>query len=199
MESNKLLKNTKFLSEVDRIFKKNRESIIDIILFGSSVKGKESPKDIDLLVLFNVKKDLDLCYELRKNLEKIGLNPEIVAKSYKELFETSFKAREAILTEGFSLIEKKFISEGLGYFNAILFRYELKGFNKSDRMRFYYSLYGRGENEGMLKELKSNKFSDSILLCPVDNENRMKEYLESWKIKYIEIPVLMPERIKNLF
>lgn len=194
----KLWKNTKFLKEMDKFFEENKNKIIDIILFGSSVKGKEKPRDIDVLVLFKDKKDLDLSYKLRKDLEKKNFKIEITSKTYKELFNPAFKARESILSEGFSLIQRKFLSEGCGYMNFILFKYELKNLNKSNRMRFYYSLYGRGKEKGMLKELNLTKFSETILLCPVQSENEIKDYLEKWDIKYIEFPILIPKRIENI-
>lgn len=190
----RLLKNTKFLSEVTSFFKKNKAAILDIIIFGSTVKGKEKPNDLDILLVYKDKKDADISYELKKRL--VGFNAEIVDKTYKELFETSFNAREALLAEGYSLVYKKFIAEGLGYNNFILFKYELKGFNKSNRMRFYYSLYGRSKNDnGILARLNAKKFSETVLLCPVKNAEFMKEYLGSWHIKFIEFPVLLPSRL----
>ena len=42
----KLLKNTKFLNNVKKIYQKYKNQIEDIVLFGSSVKGKEKPKDM---------------------------------------------------------------------------------------------------------------------------------------------------------
>lgn len=191
-----LLKNTKFRYEVKNFFKKNRQDILDIILFGSSVKGKEKPQDIDILILYKDKKYIDLSYELKKKVGKIGYKVEITDKSYKELFEDSFRAREAVLSEGYSLVYSKFLSEGLGYMNLTLFKYELKGFNKSERMRFYYSLYGRNSQKGMLKELNAIKFSETILLCPIETVERMKEYLNGWKINFIEFPIIIPNRLK---
>lgn len=199
MKSNKLLKNTKFLSEISGFFKENKEEIIDIILFGSILKGKEKPEDIDILILFKEKKNIDLAYSLRKKLEKLSLKAEITIKTYKELFDPSFLAREAMLSEGYSLITQKSLSKGLGYTNLFLFKYSLKEFNKSTRMRFYYSLYGRGSGKGMLKELNAVKFSETVLLCPPNNEENMKEYLNSWNIRYKEFPILIPTRIKEVF
>jgi len=197
--SKELLKNIRFKSEIKDFFEKNKEDILDIILFGSSVRGKEKPKDIDILMLYKDKKDIDISYELKKRLKTKGYNAEITDKTYKELFEETFKARESILSEGYSLVYDKFLSEGLGYMNLILFKYELKGFNKSDRMRFYYSLYGRTkEQKGILKELNAVKFSETILLCPAEIADKIKEYLENWKIKFIEFPILIPSRLKSI-
>lgn len=197
--SERLLKDTKFKSEIKDFFDKNTTDILDIILFGSSIKGKEKPKDIDLLILYKDKKNIDLSYELKKRIENKGYNMEIIDKTYKELFEEPFKAREAILSEGYSIVYERFLSEGLGYMAFHLFKYELKGFNESNRMRFYYSLYGRDKDQGgILKELKLIKFSDSILFCPTENTEKLKEYFENWKIKFLEFPMMIPSRLKAI-
>ena len=196
--SDKLLKNIKLNSEVIKFYKKNKEFLLDIILFGSYLKGKEKPNDIDLLVLYKNKKDFDKGYELKKILEKKGYKADITNKNYPEIFDKSFKVKEAILSEGYSFINKKFISEGLGYTSLILFKYELKGFSKSNRTRFYYSLYGRKrKNKGILNDFGALKFSDTILLCPIENSERMKDYFNNWKINYIEFPIMIPTRLKE--
>jgi len=47
----------------------------------------------------------------------------------------------------------------------------------------------------MLKKLKLYKFSERIIISPVEESERVKEYLDSWSIKYLEFPVLIPARI----
>lgn len=190
--------NMKLKSEIKKFFIKNKEIILDIILFGSFIKGKEKPNDIDMLILYKDKKDIEKSHELKKILEKKGYNVDITDKTYLELFEESFKAREDILSEGYSVVNDKSLLQGFGYISFILFKYELRGFTKSDRMRFYYSLSGRTKKDtGILKDLNSLKFSDTILLCPVENAEKMKEYLDYWKIKYIEFPIMIPSRLKQ--
>lgn len=195
--SGQFYKNTKFKSKILDFFRKNKE-ILDIIIFGSAVKGKEKPNDIDVLVLFKDKKDLDISYELKKSLEKeFKLNFEIVSKSYNEVFSISFKAREAIISEGYSVVYSRYISEGFGYNAFMLFKYSLKGLNKSQRMRFYYSLYGRTkEQKGVLSVLNAKKFSESLILCPLEKINQMDGFFENWKISFESFPVLIPSRIR---
>lgn len=191
-----LLKNTKFKSEIKNLYQRNREEIVDVILFGSFVKGKQKPNDLDLLVVYKSKVNLDLSYHLRKSLEKLDLKAEIISKTYLDLFAEDFKARESILTEGYSLISKNFISQGLGFSNLILFNYSLKSLNKSQRMMFYYALYGRKKtDEGILKKLDSIKFSENLVLAPVNQESPMEDFFNTWKIDFQKIPVLMPQRI----
>ncbi len=191
----KLLKNIKLISKIKSFYNKNKENILDIIIFGSSVRGKEKPEDVDLLIIFKDEVILDLSYSLRKMIENFSYNVEIISKKYDEIFSPNFMARESILSEGISVIYNKSISEGLGYSNFILFKYNLKGFSKSNRMRFYYSLYGRDKKSGILNNLSLIKFSDTILISPIDKSELAKEFLENWKIEYLEIPILIPTRI----
>lgn len=189
-----LLKNKKFQSEISRFFKENEQTVIDIVLFGSILKGKEKPRDIDIMLIFKKSVDINLAYTLRKSLENLGLNIEVTSITYAGLFSPDFIARESFLLEGYSLITKKPILQGLGFSSFVIFKYDLSKLTKSERMRFYYSLYGRNKQKGMLKELNAKKFSDSIILSPIKTSEQTKSYLNTWKIKYIEIPVFIPDR-----
>ncbi len=190
----KLFRN-RLESESRKFFQQHQLGIIDIILFGSAVKGKEQPQDLDLLIIFKEKKNLQVAYELRKNIEKISRIPvDVESKTYQELFARNFTAREALLAEGYSLINRIGFAEGLGYKNRILFHYQLRGKTKSERMRFYYSLYGRG-SPGMLKQLQATKYTDTVILCPVEAQEKMREYLRSWKLEFEETPILVPGRL----
>ena len=59
-----LLKNKAFTSKIHGFFQENKAEVLDIILIGSTVRGKESPQDIDILLLFKTKENLDLAYAL---------------------------------------------------------------------------------------------------------------------------------------
>ena len=189
-----LLKNAKLASKIQNIVKENVVEILDVVVFGSSVKGKEKPKDLDLLVIYKTKINPELSYKIKKAIEVLGVEIDLVQKSYKDLFDSAFIARESYISEGYSLVQRKYIADGLGYKPMVLFRYDIKSFNKSQRMRFYYSLYGRN-SEGMLKKLKLYKFSERIILSPLEESEKVKDYLNSWKMDYLEVPILIPTRI----
>ncbi len=191
-----LLKNTKLVSSVKKFYKENHDKILDILLFGSVIRGKEKPADIDILIIYKLaKEDLETSYLLSNILKKLGFAVSITSKTYYSLFGSSFIAREAYLSEAYSIIMGKFISKGLGYDNIVLFRYVLKGMSKSDRMRFYYSLYGRKKEGGILKKFNAHKFSETILSVPIENSENLREFFDNWKIDYLEIPTLIPSRI----
>lgn len=182
-------------SESRSFYAKNKKEILDILLFGSVIKGKKTPQDIDVLIIFKEKKNFDLTHQFRLILEPLVKLPiEVTGKSYAELFEKTFLAREAILSEGYSLIYHRFFSQGLGFVNKVLFHYNLKEKSKSERMRFYYSLYGRN-TLGILKTLSATKFTDTVILCPVEHQEEMKVFFHSWQIEFEAVPVLMPGRL----
>lgn len=192
-----LLSDTSFNKEIKNFYSQHKNELLDIILFGSVMKGKEKPKDIDILLLFKEKENVDIAYALKKKITKHNL--EITMKTYASLFSSAFKAREAFLLEGYSLIKKKHIAEELGFFTGVLYKYSLNGKTKSERMRFYYALYGRTEKDaGVVKQYDLVKFSDNVLFSPTANSEKVKAFLEQWNIQYREFPILMPERLRQV-
>jgi predicted nucleotidyltransferase len=190
----KFPKNREFYSTIKSFYKKRKSEILDIILFGSAIKGKEKPRDLDILLLFKNKEDLDIAYELRKKLEKFCAEVHVTTKMYTGLFDKNFRARTVFLGEGYSLVRKEFISKGLGYTNISLFKYELKGFSQSKRMQLQYAFYGRDKKSGISKELKLRKFADTIFFCPVKNAEKLREFFEQWNIKFEQFQILIPEQ-----
>lgn len=184
-------------SECNRFYLKNRQEIIDIILFGSFEREKDKPNDIDILMLFKEKKNLETSYQLKKILEReMKIKIEVTPVTYAGLFDINLKIRESFLTEGYSLIQKKGIAAGLGFVNRLMFIYNLKGKSKSQRMLFYYSLYGRN-SEGMLKKLNAVKFADTIILCSIGKSEEMRAFFHEWQIEFKEVPLLIPERLES--
>ena len=192
-----LLENTKFLDKVKVFYQKNKKHVDDVVLFGSTVRGKYNPKDIDILLIFKKKDDTQITYELKKTLKEYDV--QLISKTYKSLLSDMFKAKVAYLSEGYSLIKNKTIAQIYGYTSIILFKYELNNLNKSKRVMFYYSLYGRGSNKGILDKYDLIKFSDTVILSPIDKSESVKEYLDQWNIKYSEVPTLIPKRIVDIF
>lgn len=189
------LKNREFSSAINEFYKKHKSEILDIIVFGSAIKGKEKPNDLDILLLFKDKENLDTAYELRKKLEKFAAEVHATTKTYEGLFDKNFRAKTVYLGEGYSLIRKEFVSNSLGYANISLFKYELKGFSQSRRMQLQYALYGRDKKSGIAKELKLRKFANTIFFCPVENTEKLKEFFEHWNIQFEQFQALFPEQV----
>ena len=190
-----LLKNKKFNEIID--FALNKGTLLDIILFGSSVKGKDEPEDIDLILVYAFKEDKDHNYEIKKRFENSRFKAHIVSISYSDIWKPSFLARESIILEGYSFRNKQFLFSSIGLSSFVLFRYKLGKMNNSERMRFYYSLYGRGKTSGVLKAFESYKFSDNIIACPIGQSENIKEFFEKKGIKCDIINILLPSRLSS--
>ena len=145
----------KFLVSICKSFisKTKPSGLFDIVVYGSSMKGKNNPTDTDIILLF---KEIDLNKRLEiaqnfKNLIKTEIkNPDVKTINLSEFFEVSFLARQGILIEGHSLVHDSSLSERLGFKGYSLFSYNLKNLNHNDKTKFTYSLIGRS-SEGILK------------------------------------------------
>tara|TARA_Y100000310_G_C20499258_1_gene723111 strand:+ start:550 stop:702 length:153 start_codon:yes stop_codon:yes gene_type:complete len=45
--------------------------------------------------------------------------------------------------------------------------------------------------------LKIIKLSDGLLLTPIENIEKLREFLDSWQLKYLYIPFLLPKRLNR--
>lgn len=176
-------------------FKKYKEEIKDIILFGSFIRGKIKPHDIDILIIFKTKINKDIEYELKKLLLKHAKNISLLSKTEKECIEPSFDAREGILFEGYSLINSRFLADEFGFVSFGLFFYNTKNMTNVKKTRFYYALNGRRSNKGLIDEWDAIKISDNIIAVPLDKIESTKEFFETLGITYKYLPSLIPRRM----
>lgn len=176
-------------------FKKNSK-IEDIILFGSLIKGKENPKDIDILVVFKEEIDKDLEYEIKNNLKNVSLKISIVSKTKKGIYEDSFFAKDAIFFEGFSLFENEYLAKKQGYTPWGLFKYETKNLDNTKKTTFYYALNGRNKQKGLIEQYGLIKLSNNTLLAPLDKIFLTEGFFEKWS-NYRLFPILIPTRLSK--
>lgn len=173
-------------------FKKHKDKIDDIILFGSLRRGKDKPSDIDILMVFKDKVDKDIEYEFRKSLKDD--NVSVLSKKKEDIFAESFDGREGILFEGFSLVKEKSVASDYGFKSFGMFLYKTSGMSNSLKTRFYYALNGR-KSKGVLDSLEGIKMSDNVFIVPLDKIEPAKEFLEQWKLQYRHMPAIIPIRI----
>ena len=191
-----ILKNTKLQNSLKEIIKNNND-IEDILIFGSSVRGKEKVDDLDILVLFKTKIDKNIEYAIRKELEKHYNKIAIISKTIKTSVDQSFDARESILFEGFSLISGDNLAKKYGFSSLGMFKYNFNGWNKLRKTKFYHAFNGRKGKCGIADLLNCIKLSNNLLLSPLDKIEHVKEFLESWKMNYVYIPIIIPQRLNK--
>jgi predicted nucleotidyltransferase len=186
--------NKALLSDLTAFLHSHKSSLLDIILFGSIVRGKDAPQDIDLIVLFKEQEIQDITYALQKLVEKHNAHADILPKTYATLLEDAFLGKEAVLKEGYSILYGTFLARQAGFNTMILFRYDLNKLTNSQRIRFYYSIYGRQRSGGMQERLGLVKFSDNLLLSPIERQAETEAYLQEQGIPFEQIPLLIPDR-----
>lgn len=189
----------RFLESESKNFAKNK-GIFDIILYGSFIKGKIEARDIDILIIFNeksLKERTEIAEEFKeKTSGKINrkINElDIKTINISELFENDFLARQAILTEGYSLIDTIPLSEKMGFLSYALFTYNLKNLDHNNKTKFTYSLIGRKKSPGILKKLNAKPIGKGAVLLPIENSSVFEDFLKAWKINYIKKNILMSE------
>ncbi len=179
----------KLIKEAKRFYKDNKTHIIDIVLYGSFARGKDRPRDIDIMVILkNVDKKeyFDLPYKFRKSVERKEMKVDVKGVFLEELFSPELLARQGLLIEGYSLIKGDYIGKRMGFDRFSLFVYSLKNLSLTGKTKFQYALKGRGDNPGFLKETNGIQIGKGSVLVPTENSESFKGFLESWEIKYEE-------------
>jgi len=175
------------------VSEKKEKTIFDIVIYGSAVKGKDSPSDIDIAVIFlegNLRERLDKIQEIKNRLKKIRSAIDIKQILLTDLFSSDFLARQGLLLEGISVFRNKKFSEVLGFKSSTLFWYTLEGLTHTQKVRFNYVLAGRNGMEGMIKRLHGKRLVSGMIKIPIENSMEFEEVLKSNNITYKKKDVL---------
>ena len=185
----------KYLVSESRKFK--ARGIFDIILYGSFIRGKQTPRDIDIIIVFSdskLEERLKLAQYFKRELKnKIIKDYELDVKTANlvDLFESSFLAREGILVEGYSLLHSCPFAERIGFKGYTLFAYKLKGLTHNEKTKFTYSLIGRNK-KGISELTKAKSIGRGAVIVPVENSSVFEDFLKEWKTEYVQYKVLFP-------
>lgn len=167
-------------NKLNKIIKK--EDILDVILFGSAIKGKPVPGDIDVAVISE--------NEIVSNLFNMDefhfsfLKPLDFFKRRITLLNTLFR-------EGYSLKFNKSFSELYGFRNKVLFIYELKGLSNSKKVKIVNILRGKKSSKGLVVENNGNWLANQVFIVPVSSEYIFEKFFVSLGIKFTKHYALM--------
>lgn len=174
-------------------FVKGRE-IVDVVLYGSAVKGKEEARDVDIIIIFSgktLRERQSMVQELKLELKKTAENVDVRSINMAELFDATFLARQNIIIEGISLLDKKPLAEKLGFKGYAIFTYNLKNFSHNKKTKFNYALSGRA-SLGVLKSLGGSSLGRAALQIPIKNSYEFEEFLKKWGVNYKMNYALVP-------
>jgi len=163
-----------------------KEKVIDLILFGSSVRDKSHPKDLDLCILINDQdenKSFDLIESLAQHTKKIPQKVQINILKTSDFWNGNTLTK-TLLQEGISIRYATPLASRFGFESQSIFLYSLKHFTPSQRVRFHYMLNGRYGTKGMLHILQAQLWNPGTISLPIYHEDRLKEIFALWKVKY---------------
>jgi len=148
------------------------ENIIDIIIFGSFVKGGTA-NDIDIaLILKNKTNNIS---DIKKKIEvifkkKIDIQIITIDSLYSSIWLTLIK-------EGFSVKNNKSLVELYKIKPSVLYKFSLIKLNNVQKVQF---------ERGLKKVLKDNGviLTRSVVLIPLVIKNEMVDFLKNWNIYY---------------
>jgi len=166
---------------------RKEHDLIDIYIFGSALKEKDVPEDIDVLPVFrnrNYEKIEEVTYLLAKLGSSLGLKLHVEPVVIDDLY--SQKIYPSVLHEGFSIKQNDFLRNIIKFKSHILFKYDLINKSASDKVRFSYALYGRKKGEGFLKEIGGLEVGRGSFLSPVEKQELTRSFFREWDVKFEE-------------
>jgi len=155
--------------DLRKLLKKYKD-IEDFYIFGSFIKGKFKPKDIDIALITN-KKDFNL---LSNVLKELGEHPNLHIEMFlfKEIFtEPIWKS---LLSEGFSIRKNDYLRNLMKIRSGILYKYDLKKLNRSEKTMFNRAFIGE------IKITHGNRISAGSVIIPIEQEKEFDDFLDDW-------------------
>ncbi len=175
---------------VAKAFKREHRQVFDIVLYGSTVLGKKNPNDFDFMLILRRGKESDrfeLAFEFKQRLLDLGFPHEkldVKAINLENLWDPNYLATPGIVISGFSLTKEKPIHELMNGESYSLFNISVEELNRNERNKFNFALKGRDGKGGILKELNGMFLAPWVVLIPVENTYKFKEFLDYWGVKY---------------
>lgn len=172
-----------------RFVKKNR-NVLDIVLFGSMVRGKILPEDIDIC-LIGLKVTEAQIKEFENLVNKIDRKVHISYLPLDNFLDPKQTLWKTIFHEGYSLVKNRNISKLIGFDSFVIFWYNLKTLEQKDKVRFYYALSGRDGSSGILKQVKGLHLGKGVIAVPLKNEDKIRNFFMNWKIPFNRRRILL--------
>lgn len=165
-------------------YQKNKE-IFDIVVYGSLVKGKAKPEDIDIAVIFNkgnLKERLETL-QIMKNDINFEIKVDMKGILINELFREDFFAKAGIFLEGISVFDGRPFSHKIGFEGFTFFIYNLKDKNHTEKVKFNYALSGRN-SAGVLNLVNGKHIARGVIQVPIGKSSEFEDFLKMQNVGY---------------
>ena len=165
---------------------KKDKAIFDIIIYGSSAKGKSKPTDVDIVVIFEsgtLRERLEKIQNIKKGMDDYGHKIDIKQMLLKGLFSVDVFSRAGIFLEGISIKTGGKFSERIGYKGFVLFLYDLSNLTHTEKIKFNYILSGRN-TEGIIKRFNGERITKGAVKIPPEDSLSFEDILKANKVNY---------------
>ncbi len=181
-----MLKNSEIFLKLRKIVKKY--DLEDIIIFGSFVKGKTKPEDIDICLIFKENINLETIRNIQYELDN---RFHISSLTTDNFFNKKHNLAQTLLFEGISAKLGQRLGELYSLDSYGLYYYDISGMKKSDKVRFVYLLKGRIKGEGIVNGFKGKFLVNGCFIVPVEKDSEMLEIMNKWNVKFSRKMVLL--------
>lgn len=72
------------------------------------------------------------------------------------------------------------------YSESVLVSYTISHLAKSDKVRFFYALMGRGDEVGVLQRSGTQRLGRCVLLVSREQSKEIEDFLKYWKCEYMQ-------------
>ena len=164
--------NLESLKKLCKKVLKNYPELKDIIIFGSFIRKKNNPKDIDLALIIQK-------YKVKSGtIGKITKEFDIFKKIDIEVIDSENIYLDPlfwrIAREGFSVKHNKFISKSAQIKPVVFYEYSLNGLSKTKKVQF---------NRAIHNTIKGNIIKKGSIWVPISESEKFKELINSWNLK----------------
>ncbi len=146
--------------------------IIDVVIFGSSLKGKALPKDIDIAIITNEKNKYNLN----------GFHVSVI--SPEEFFTNIPSLATTLLREGYSLKNNKYLAERLKFKPNVIYIYKLNNLNNSKKVMIVRNLRGSKKEKGIVEKYKGEWLSNQVFTIPPESDSIFEKFFMYHKINF---------------
>ncbi|MDI6737769.1 MAG: hypothetical protein QME12_04615 [Nanoarchaeota archaeon] len=181
MEQMQSRKRQKLLEGLGRFIK--REGLEDIFVFGSFVKGKDIPGDIDICLCM-AKENSIMADEISAFLKKeAGLSAHFTRTQFA-LMLVDRELWKSILHEGYSIRNREFVARLMGMDTFVLAEYKLGAISSSQKQIFSHAMNGTGGRESFLKDIHAKRIGRGVLVVPNEYVENARSFFDTWKADY---------------
>lgn len=150
----------------------DKKDVLDVVLFGSVVKGKAVPGDVDIAII-------------SKKTEAVHLEGfHISLLSPEDFFVQPPSLITTLLREGYSLKYRKFLAERYQFLGRVLFIYEVASLNPSLKVKIVTTLRGKKNNKGMVDELGGVWLANQVFQAPLMSTHLFEQFFLNFHVPF---------------